>query len=251
MELNWSTFFLEIINFLVLVWILKRFLYHPVLDVLEKRREKIEQSLDDVEQLKTEATSLHQQYQRQLNDLNLEKQHARETLLQEIETERTQRLEQLQTELASEREKAAVIEQRQQTETLRQYEKNAHQQGARFAARLLNNLASPELEQRLFDLLIKTLDELDKAQQLALLNSYTTATDGIMVTSAYALSDEQRQQLESSLSTLCKQPLQLRYQQDPELLAGLRIVIGAWVLRINIQDELGGFAELGHENPIS
>ena len=42
MELSWSTFFLEIINFLVLVWILKRFLYKPVMDVIARRREGIE-----------------------------------------------------------------------------------------------------------------------------------------------------------------------------------------------------------------
>ena len=45
MQFNWSTFVLEIINFVVLVWILKHFLYRPVLSLLEKRREKIEQSL--------------------------------------------------------------------------------------------------------------------------------------------------------------------------------------------------------------
>lgn len=248
MELNWSTFLLEIINFLVLVWILKRFLYRPVLDVLEKRQQKIEQSLSDAEKSTTEAAALQQQYQGQLDDLELEKQHARETLLQEIQTEKTQRLEQLQTELEKEREKASVIEKRQQAETIRQYEKNAHQQGARFAASLLSKLTGPELEQRLFDLLIKTLDELDEDRQRELLNSYTTATDNITVTSAYALSDEQQQQLENSLTTLCKQSIPVTFQQDAELLAGFRIVIGAWVLRINIQDELSSFAELGNDN---
>ncbi len=40
MELNWSTLLLEIVNFLVLVWILKRFLYRPVLQVIEERRSR-------------------------------------------------------------------------------------------------------------------------------------------------------------------------------------------------------------------
>ena len=35
---------------------------------------------------------------------------------------------------------------------------------------------------------------------------------------------------------------------DEKLVAGLRIIIGAWVLRINLQDELSGFVELAHEN---
>ena len=38
MELDWTTFILEIINFLVLVWILHRFLYQPVMNVIAQRR---------------------------------------------------------------------------------------------------------------------------------------------------------------------------------------------------------------------
>jgi len=47
LELSWSTFLLEIINFLVLVWILKHFLYKPVLDVIARRRSGIEKTLAD------------------------------------------------------------------------------------------------------------------------------------------------------------------------------------------------------------
>ena len=58
MELNWSTFLLEIINFLVLVWILKRFLYQPVLDVIARRRKAIEAQLAEALRLQDEAESL-------------------------------------------------------------------------------------------------------------------------------------------------------------------------------------------------
>ena len=38
MQFDWTTFVLEVLNFLVLLWILKRFLYQPVLDVLDARQ---------------------------------------------------------------------------------------------------------------------------------------------------------------------------------------------------------------------
>jgi len=248
LELNWSTFLLEIINFLVLVWILKRFLYRPVLSMLEKRREKIEQSLNEATDRHTQAMALEQQYQGRLDEWELEKQQLRDALQQEIQNERTQKLELLQTELAREHEKTAVIEQRHQAETLRQYQQNSHEQGARFAARLLNTVAGPELESRLFELLMKTFDELDDEHLTILRNACQISADNITVTSAYALSDEQGPQLEQKLCTLCKQSVNINYMQDPKLLAGLRICIGAWVLRINLQDELSGFVELAHEN---
>lgn len=248
MELNWSTFLLEIINFLVLVWILKRFLYRPILSALEERRKKIEQSLHEATHQHTQAIALEQQYKERLDTWEHEKLQLRETLQQEIQNERTQKLEQLKTELECKRKKAVAIEQHQQAETLRQYQQKAHEQGARFATRLLNTVASKELESRLFDLLIETFNNMNEEQQLSLLDACKTSSDAITVTSAYTLSETQRQQLEQKICTVQEQTMTFKYLQDEKLLAGLRIVIGAWVLSINLQDELNGFVELAHEN---
>jgi len=248
LELNWSTFILEIINFLVLVWILKRFLYRPVLSALEKRRNQIEQDLNEATLQHTQATELEQQYKKRLEDWALEKQQLRETLQQEILSERTQKLKQLQTELASEREKAAVVEQLHLADSLRQYQQNAHEQGAQFASRLLRALASQELESRLFDLLLKTFDELDEERKMTLINACEKLSEAIIVTSAYTLSESQHQQLELKLNATCKQSVKINYKQDKKLLAGLRLHIGALVLGFNLQDELTGYTELNHEN---
>jgi F-type H+-transporting ATPase subunit b len=248
LELNWSTFVLEIINFLVLVWILKHFLYRPVLDALEKRRLGIAHSLQNAEQLKTEANDLEQQYQSKLNDIELEKQHAHELLQQEIQQEKTQRLNQLADEIENARQKASVIEQRQQADTINQYQKKAHQQAARFTSQLLNSLACPELEQKLLDLLLDTLKQMDESHQQALLHACKNPNSKIIVSSAYTLSQAQRDELEQMFGQLCDQPSpDINYKQDKALIAGFRIVIDAWVLNINLQDQLSGFVELQHE----
>lgn len=247
MELNWSTFLLQIINFLVLVWILKRFLYRPVLDALEKRRQTIEQSLSEAGNRHTQALELEQRYQQRLDEWALEKQQLMDALQLEIQTEKTQRLEHLQTELDSEREKATVIERRQQTETLRQQQLHAHQQGASFASRLLSAVASKELESRLFDLLLRTFDELDEERRSELLNACKTSADPVTVTSAYTLSETQQQQLEQKVFSLCEKPVKINYLKETRLIAGLRISIGSSVLKLNLQDELKSFAELARE----
>jgi F-type H+-transporting ATPase subunit b len=251
LELNWSTFVLEIINFLVLVWILKRFLYRPVLAALKQRQDKIEQKLDEAARLKAEGTDLERQYQSRMEDWDREKQEARDSLHQEIQVERVKKLAQLEQELASERAKVAIIERRHQIEAQQQYQQNAHKQGARFAASLLSTAAGPEMELRLFDLLLQTFDQLDQTQLAKLQDNCRSAENNISVISAFPLSDVQRKQLQEKLSLLCKQPIQLECQEDPALIAGLRLIVGAWVLHLNIQDELKGFADLSHEQPKS
>ena len=106
MELNWSTFILEIVNFLILIWILKRFLYRPVLEIIARRRERVEKTLADAEAINAEAHALQEKYQSRLADWETEKNEARESLQREIAAERAQRLKQLQSELDKEREKS-------------------------------------------------------------------------------------------------------------------------------------------------
>lgn len=248
MELNWSTFLLEIINFLVLLWILKRFLYRPISAVLEKRRQTITQNLNEAETHHTEALALEQQYNQRLDDWAVEKQQLKETLQQEIQNEKKQRLEQLQTELSSEREKASVIDQHHQAEQIKHFQQVAHQQAAHFASQLLSAVADEALESRLFDLLIKTFEQLDSDKKTSLLKACKTSTEEITVSSAYSLSAEHKQQLEAKLCSLRDDhTVKINYQQNPDLIAGFRIEIGAWSLRINLQDELSDYAELAKD----
>ena len=49
MELDWTTFILELVNFVVLVWILNRFLYRPVMNVIDQRKAAIQRTLAEAE----------------------------------------------------------------------------------------------------------------------------------------------------------------------------------------------------------
>jgi F-type H+-transporting ATPase subunit b len=55
MEFNLSTFILEIINFLILIWILQRLFYKPLLEVIAKRKQFIDQSLADAKIMQQQA----------------------------------------------------------------------------------------------------------------------------------------------------------------------------------------------------
>lgn len=244
MDVNWTSFILEIINFLVLVWILKRFLYKPVLGVIARRREGIEQAMAEAQELKTQAQALQDQYENRLSDWEAEKQQAREALNRDLESERQGRLQELQQALGQEREKAAEAEARRQADARRKAEETALVQAAGFAARLLEALSGPELEAKLLDLLLAQLPQLQAGQVARLRQSH--AEDGIEVCSAYPLDEGQRQALEMALGQLLGTTPTVTYRQEAGLMAGLRISIGAWVLGANLEDELKGFAELGH-----
>ena len=243
MELSWSTFLLEIINFLVLAWILKRFLYRPVLDVIARRRAGIEKTLSDAEARHDEAQVLREQYEQRLTRWEDERRQGRAELQHEIEEERARRMEELQDLLVTERKKAQVIEQRELAEALRRNEATALAHGARFASRLLGYASGPELEARLLELLLDEIGTLSTERLEALRRGIGEPASDVVIATAFPLADVQRAQLIEALTTALAMEVSPRYEEDSELLAGLCVSIGSWTLGANLRDELKGFAE--------
>jgi len=243
MELSWSTFVLEIINFVVLVWILKRFLYKPVLAVIAARRQAVEEQLAEAHATEAEASALKEQYSGRLSAWETEKRAAKSELAREVEQERARRLSELEQSLTREREKVRVADERQQAEKQRLLEQQALGQGASFAGKLLALAAGPELEQRLVEMVLAELAGLPADQKLRLRNQWHGEDRHIDVCSAFDLTSEQRGRLQSALRELAD-IADVQFRRDPTLVAGVRIEIGAWLLAANLRDELKGFAEL-------
>ncbi|MEZ5589514.1 MAG: F0F1 ATP synthase subunit delta [Gammaproteobacteria bacterium] len=69
----------------------------------------------------------------------------------------------------------------------------------------------------------------------------STSPDQARISSAFALAPPQRDTLQHTLQTLLEQPVVCTFEQNPQLLSGLRITIGPWLLRANLRDELMDF----------
>jgi F-type H+-transporting ATPase subunit b len=245
-EFNWTTFVLEIINFLVLVWILKRFLYKPVIGVIAQRKAAIEKTMVDAKTMEEGAQALKLQYENRLGDWELEKEKAQAKLLDEIKAERARLMEGLQTSLAQEREKNRVLEARRMDEIRRGMEEEALAQGRQFASRLLSRLPAPELEAKIVELALEDLSRLSDEKRQMIRAAYQEAGSKVLLASAFPLRATQRDALTKAMSHLIGQDLSCELRQDRNLISGLRITIGPWVLRANLQDELESFGEAAH-----
>lgn len=248
MEFNVSTFILEILNFLVLVWILQRLFYKPLLEIIAKRKQHIEQTLANAQHVQQQAEAQYKLYENRQKLWEQEKQTALATLNQEIDIERGIQLEKLQHELEQERQKHQVNLNRQQREFQLHAQQQALRNAAKFASIFLSQTATPELEMKFANLLIEQLNASPESLNICLPFLKNQSNVGIKITSVYPLDLALKQQLEHCFSTLISMPLLFDYQQDVTLIAGLRVDIGAWVLETNLKHELSGFAELAYDS---
>jgi F-type H+-transporting ATPase subunit b len=246
-ELNWTTVILEMVNFLVLVWILKHFLYRPVLQVIEERRARIQASLEQAQARQQQAEALRLQFENRLAEWQVEKQAAREALQREMETQRKQALQALETSLAEAREKGRVVEERRLREIEQHMAHEALELGGRFATRLLEGLAGPELEGRIFALLDEDLAGLPEPQRKTLRRAVQGNGDQVRVESAHPLNGQQHQALERSVRQLLGEDVGCSFHEQPELIAGLRLSLGDWSVEANLRAELRAFVDIARE----
>lgn len=249
MQLDWSTLVLEIVNFLVLVWLLQRFLYKPILKVVAARQAAIDEAARRTREMEAKAHELQVQYEARLQNWEQERAQARGALTEELRGERERALATLHESLEQERGKAEVLDERRRGEEAARSERQAMGQALAFARRLLAGLSGPELESKLVQLAIDELERLPDPRKSALRAALSTSTEPPTVCSAYPLPTVQREALSHALGRVLDGARECRFHEEPSLLAGVRINVGPWVLQANLGEELslfGSAASDGH-----
>lgn len=244
MQLDWSTFILEIINFVILVWLLKHFFYKPVMNIIARRKQAIQETLDKSEKIREEAESLKSQYENRLEEWEKEKETSRIKLHHDIEAERKLALQKLSESIQQEREKADVLMQRHQASTLEKNEKLAIEQGLIFSTRLLSRLASPDLEALIINIVLEDLQNLSDDKKNELQEAGAETNEPVRVSSAYKIEKVNRDAIKNVLADIFKKTVEIEFKQDASLLAGIHIDIGSWNLQASLQEELKYFANI-------
>ena len=178
----------------------------------------------------------------------MEKERQREEFRKELSEERTKQLRLIENLVAEEREKAEAQEEKKAAERRASEEREAMKQALEFTSRLLNDVACPELEGKIVELVTK---QLSSTEWESLPSAATQSRDhgaAVRVRSAYSLTDPQRDTLTAVLKSRLGTEAPIAFGVDGNLLAGLEITVGSFVLRANLRDELEYFSAMrNHE----
>ena len=232
MPIDWFTVGAQGINFLVLVWLLKRFLYQPILNGLDAREQKIKKILEDADTSKTAALKLkaeleheHQQIAQQrvaiLSDVNAEATIQRQQLFKEAQTAADdmlrKRLEALQKQLQNMQQDVVHKSVMEVYATSR---------------KILQDLAGMDIEQCMLNKLLKQLKTLKPEQFGELISALQRSNYSLLVRSAFELSAQQindiQECIQNKFSGKSEQPIQLTFSHVPEFINGIELSASGW-----------------------
>lgn len=241
MELDPLTFTLEIVNFLVLLWLLKRFLYKPVKSAIAQRQLGLTQALDDAQSLKNNAATLEQEYRVQLEHWEQEKALQQEQLRQALIQERDTAMEKMAAAAEAEKKRLMSLIEQDHALQKQQLHHQASKEALKITTRMLQRLQGETLDQLLIKVLVEDLASMPDDEMQTLSNTLKQQNGLITVNLAHEQTTEQNRSLEQSLINSFGQPIRLNTQLQPELMSGLHLSIGAHVLQVSLKDELAFF----------
>ena len=239
MQIDWFTFAAQIINFLILVWLLKRFLYKPVLEAMERRKSTIAKQFKVAEEAGQKAAEEQKKFvamqedfkksvAKELQDVRQEAEKLRESLLDEVRQDAENARN--QWHLTVEKEKKAFLDETSRTLS------NQLQQLSRAT---LRDLAGEPLEKRIIKTFVRKLDQ--EKDTLRALHDAADADKTVAVSSAFALDDDLQSELEKQVQSLLDLDVTFVYQKDSGLIAGISLEAGGRKVRWDIDRYLDDF----------
>jgi len=221
MEINWFTLIAQILNFFLLVWLLKRFLYKPILKAIDKRESNIIAELNDAEAKKTEALKEREEYKQKNLSFDLERKELFDQAIFESKELQAELLEKARDEaqdLKNHLEKLSKEKQQNRDNTLAL---KIQEEVFEVSRKVLSDLASASLEEQVTIIFIKKLESLKDQEVKEFRNALKTSE--ISLRSAFPLTEKQQNRIADQINNLLGANTNIRFEVSPELIGGIEL----------------------------
>src|ERR1035437_4738809 len=238
MLIDWFTVGAQALNFLILVWLMKHFLYQPILHAIDTREKKIAAELADADAKRAQAQKDRDEFQHKNEAFDQQRAALLAKATAEANTQR-QRL------LDAARKAADALSAKRQ-ESLRRDAQSLNQAIARrtqtevfaIARKALTDLATTSLEERMGEVFTRRLREMDPKAKETLGAALKTAPEPAVVRSAFALPAEERAKIQNAVNETFSADIHLRFEIAPDHISGIELTANGQKVAWSIADYL-------------
>src|SRR5664279_6444581 len=187
------------LNSFVLVWLLRRFLYKPVLKAIDERENKIAAELKDAKAKETEAKKEQSEFLKKNEKFDQQKKKLMDNVIAETNEEREKLLEEARNEAAALRSKLEKSLDAMQENLEHDIAQKTKEEVFAITRKTLKDLASMSLEEQSVNIFVNRLKELKNEEKKKLIDAFKSGSDlpagrqgSILVQTAFDLPSKQQ-----------------------------------------------------------
>lgn len=238
MLIDWFTVGAQALNFLILVWLLKRFLYGPVLNAIDAREKRIVAKIEDADTKKSEAQKERGEFRQKNEEFDQQRAALLSQAMDEVKAERLRLLDEV-------RQEADTVSKKWQ-EALRNDAKNLNQEIIRrtqeevfaISRKTLADLSDSSLEERLCEMFIRRLKEMNTQEKADFGKALKTASEPALVRTAFDLPAKQRTAIQAALKETLSSEMKIHFETNPALIGGIELRCSGQKVAWSIEDYL-------------
>jgi F-type H+-transporting ATPase subunit b len=223
MLIDWFTVAAQALNFLILVWLMKRFLYKPIIDAIDVREKGIATELANAAAKQAEARKEHDEFQQKNAEFDQQRAALLSKATGEAQAERQRLLDEARkaaAELSSIRQATLANEERSLHQAVT---RRAQQEVFAVARKALTDLATVSLEERIGEVFTRRLREMSGPAKETLGEALKTAAAPAVVRSAFDLHADQRAAIQNAFNETFSAEVRLRFETAPALIGGIEL----------------------------
>ena len=238
MLIDWFTVGAQALNFLILVWLLKRFLYKPILNAIDAREKRIAAELADADAKKAEAQKERDEFQHKNEEFDQQRAALLSKATDEAKAERQRLLDEARKAadaLSAKRQEALRSDANNLNQAIR---RRTQQEVFAIARKALTDLATTSLEERMGEVFTRRLRAMDGKAKEGLAEALKTASEPALVRSAFDLPAEQRAAIQNALNETFSAEVHVRFETAPDLVSGIELTTNGQKVAWSIADYL-------------
>lgn len=239
MTFNVWTFLLEVVNFVVLAYVLKRLLYRPLREAIDARRQAHEEAQAQAEKARDEARALQAEVESRLARLDQERQEVLRQAREQASLERKKALDDAESISRKKLDAAHAAAARERDETLKALHSEVIGQAVELARRLLAQAADARLDERLAARLAETIEKLPAAEREQIRSNWSPQDMAVLET-ARPLDSGAIEKLSAAVAAALGETVPLSVQERSELVGGARLRLGGRVWDASLAAQLDG-----------
>ncbi|SCZ85665.1 F0F1 ATP synthase subunit B [Nitrosomonas mobilis] len=243
MLIDWFTVVAQIINFLILVWLLKRFLYKPILTAIDAREQRIAAKLADADAKKMEAQKERDAFQQKNEDFDKQRIERMNQVAEAVSAERAQLLDAARQESSDLRAQLQVTLKNERHNLNEALSHRAREEVFAIARKTLIDLADTTLEDRVTAVFLDRLRELDDGEMADLKLVFKASVDPLLIRTAFTLSTEQCAAIETTINGVLGEEKAVKFETAPDLISGIELVANGRKVAWSIASYLASLEE--------
>lgn len=229
----------QIINFLILVALLKRFLYKPITQAMSARSQRIESQLAAAASQEKDAEMEKELYLQKQQELEAQKQQWLNQARQEVEQERTKLRQQAQTEVNILRSQWGQDFAQDRQKLTREIRDRLSQQISLTTRKALSDLANANLETQIIETFIARLYNFSEDQLLKIHSLPIPTSDHVIsIRSSFAISEDQKNSLIAAIREQIADQAEIHFEISKDIICGIELCDRGYKISWNLKHYL-------------